>query len=114
MDVSTFAGLALGNEDARKVLTFNGLVNLQATTFDSLKEEINELIVGSHEAAKAKVRSDQPARAKQSAISKAKSKASPSTVRPQWSEEDWNKWNYGGYHGRTWCSAAEWRRYWGH
>ena len=46
MDVSTFAGLALGNEDARKVLTFNGLVNLEATTLDSLKEEINELIVG--------------------------------------------------------------------
>ena len=113
MDVSTFAGLALGNEDARKVLTFQGTVNLQATTFDLLKEEINALIVSDHEAAKAKVRSDQPARAKQSAISKAKSKASPATVRTQWSEEDWNKWHYGGYQGRTWYSAAEWRRYWG-
>ena len=28
MDVETFAGLALGNEDARKVVTFNGLVTL--------------------------------------------------------------------------------------
>ena len=114
MDVATFAGLALGNEDARKVLTFNGLVNLQATNLESLKTEINELTVGNHEAAKAKVRSDQPARAKQSAISKAKSKAGPSAVRPQWSEEDWNNRNHGGYHGRTWYSAAEWRRYWGH
>ena len=89
-------------------------LKLQFNLVDSLKEEINELIVGNHEAAKAKVRSDQPARAKQSAISKAKSKASPSTVRPQWSEEDWNKWNYGGCHGRAWYSAAEWGRCWGH
>ena len=101
MDIAIFAGLALGNEDARKILPFNGFANLQVINLESLKAEINELIVGNHEAAKAKVRSDQPARAKQSEISKAKSKAGPSTVRLQWSEEDWNKWNYGGYHGRT-------------
>ena len=98
------------------MLTFNGLVNLQANNLEALKTEINELIVANHEAAKAKakVRSDQPARARQSEISKAKSKAGPAAVRPQWSEADWNKWHYGGYHGRTWYSAAEWRRYWGH
>ena len=80
MDVTTFAGFALGNEDARKVLTFKGLVTLAATTLDELKAEINGLIVSNHEAARAKIASDQPARAKQSAISKAKSKANPSVA----------------------------------
>ena len=63
-----------------------------------------------------KVRSDQPARAKQGAVSKAKAKAAPPTSRQQWSNalEDWGRWNYGGYHGRNWYSAAEWHRYWGH
>ena len=116
MDVATFAGLALGNEDARKVLTFNGLVSLQATNLEALKTEISELIVANHEPAKAKVRSDQPARARQSEISKDKSEAAPAAPRQRWSDADWDKWhygNYGGYHGRTWYSAAEWRRYWG-
>ena len=114
MDVSTFARLALGNEDARKILTFNGMATLQAATLDTLKEEITAIIMSNHEAAKAKVRTDQPARAKQSAVSKAKAKADPPTSRQRWSSEDWGRWNDGGYHGRTWYSAAEWRRYWGH
>ena len=67
-------------------LTFNGMVVLQAATLDALMEEINALIVNNHEAAKAKVRSYQPARAKQSAVSKAKSNANPPTSRQQWVE----------------------------
>ena len=90
MDVSTtFAGLALGDEDARRILTFNGMMILKAATLNTLKEEINALIMSNHEAAKAKVRSDQPARAKQSAVSKAKAKADPATSRQLWSSEDW-------------------------
>ena len=104
MDVSTFAGLAVGNEDARRILTFDGMTVLKAATLDTIKEEINALIMSNHEAAKAKVRSDQPARAKQSAASKEKAKADPPTSRQQWSSEDWGRWN-GGYHGRTWYSA---------
>ena len=115
MDVETFAGLALGNEDARKVVTFNGLVTLRATTLGEMKEEIYALLTSNYEPALSKIRADQPARAKQSAISKAKAKAGPppSTTRQSYSTEDWNRWHYGGCHGRTWYSAAEWRRYWG-
>ena len=114
MDVETFAGLALGNEDARKIITFNGTVVLRASTLSEVKEEIYTLLSTNHEAAIAKIRTDQPARAKQSAISKAKAKAGPAaTARPTYSSEDWNRWHYGGYHGRTWYSATEWRRYWG-
>ena len=113
MDVATFAGLALGNEDARKVLTFQGLVSLQATNLDALKTEIRDLILANYDPAQAKVRSDQPARARQSEISKAKSKAAPAAPRQRWTDADWERWQYGGYYGRNWYSAAEWRRYWG-
>ena len=115
MDVETFAGLALGNEDARKVVTFNGLVTLRASTLGEMKEEVYALLMSNYEPALSKIRADQPARAKQSAISKAKAKAGPppAAARQTYSSEDWNRWHYGGYHGRTWYSAAEWRRYWG-
>ena len=113
MDVPTFAGLALGNGDARKVLTFNGLVSLQATTLDALKTEVRNLIAANYAPAQAKIRSDQPARARQAEVSKAKSKAAPAAPRQRWSDADWERWQYGGYYGRTWYSAAEWRRYWG-
>ena len=113
MDVPTLAGLALGNEDARKVLTFNGLVNLQATNLDALKTEIRDLILANYAPAQAKIRSGQPACARQSEISKAKSKAAPAAPRQRWTDADWERWQYGGYYGRNWYSAAEWRRYWG-
>ena len=113
MDAPTFAGLALGNEDARKVLTFNGLVSLQATTLDTLKTEVLDLIAANYAPAQAKIRSDQPARARQAEISKAKSKAAPAAPRQRWSDADWERWQHGGYYGRTWYSSAEWRRYWG-
>ena len=103
----------LANEDARKVVTFNGLVTLRASTLGEMKEEVYTLLTSNYEPALSKIRADQPARAKQSAISKAKAKAGPppAAARQTYSSEDWNRWHYGGYHGRTWYSAAEWRRY---
>ena len=77
MDVETFAGLALGNEDARKVVSFNGLVTFRASILSKMKEEVYTLLTSNYEPALSKIRANQPACAKQSAISKAKTKARP-------------------------------------
>ena len=117
MDATTFSGLALGNEAARRLLTFNGMTTLRGATLDALATEIREIFEADLSAARNKSRSDAPARAKQSAAQKASAKAKPPSApapssRPRWSDEDWQRWNQGGYYGRTWYSASEWRQYW--
>ena len=66
-DVPPFAGLALGNKDARRLLTFIDMVLLKAGSLAALTEELNDVIRNNAQAARSKVKSEQAARAKQSA-----------------------------------------------
>ena len=111
MDATTFSGLALGDEAARRLLTFSGMTTLRGATLAALAAEIRDIFEANLAAARNTVRSDAPARAKQSATQKASAKAKPPSApapssRPRWSDEDWQRWNHGGY------SASEWRQYW--
>ena len=94
-------------------LQFNGMVVLKGmtpnSTLNSLMEEISSIFADNLQAARAKVRSQESAHAKQSSASKAKAKSSASGPHARWSDEDWAGWRRAGYH---WRSAIEWCRYW--
>ena len=110
MNATTHAGLARGNEAVRRILTFNGLVILNAATLGAPFKEIQNMLGGNIRGAQATVKADEQANAKQSAAQKTAAKAKSSAAAHQrWLGGDWQRWNHGSYHRRTWCLARSCR-----
>ena len=88
---------ALGKEAARRLLTFSGMTTLRGATLAALAAEIRDIFEANLAAARNKVRSDAPARARQSAAQKASAKAKPPSApapssRPRWSDESMSQY----------------------